>query len=356
MKRKKGIKAFVLGILLITILVSPVNVFGLSANISIEVFYNNINLVIDGGPVSFGNDSSGKKIQPFIYNGTTYLPVRAVGEAVDKEVHWDDTTNTIYLEDKSNDANSDVKEDNSSTTDTTTSATKATKDTINVFYKNIKLVVDKKLVSFGNDSTGKKIEPFIYNGTTYLPVRAVGEAIGKEVHWDDGTKTVYLGKNQKPNSLDGTKVTIDDFSINLGNGKSLSINDTPETIISILGEDSIEKTLLGPSPDQYGIENFLYLKDGLRVSYNVYHRHYDFAIRNIDNIDITNPKYTTYRGLRVGDSYDKVIQLYGNPWSIENLEDWDWDCDVYYYFDEENPTNGMLSIYIEDNKVIRINM
>ena len=42
------------------------------------------------------------------------------------------------------------------------------------------------------------VEPFIYNGTTYLPVRAVGDAIGKQVTWDGGSKTVYLG--EAPNS------------------------------------------------------------------------------------------------------------------------------------------------------------
>ena len=38
------------------------------------------------------------------------------------------------------------------------------------------------------------MEPFIYNGTTYLPVRAVGEALGKQVGWDGKTKTVYIGE------------------------------------------------------------------------------------------------------------------------------------------------------------------
>ena len=46
------------------------------------------------------------------------------------------------------------------------------------------------------DSTGKKIEPFIYNGTTYLPIRAVGEALGKQVQWDQNTKTAFLGDGQ----------------------------------------------------------------------------------------------------------------------------------------------------------------
>ena len=35
-------------------------------------------------------------------------------------------------------------------------------------------------------------EPFIYDGTTYLPVRAVGEAVGKTVGWDGKTNTVTL--------------------------------------------------------------------------------------------------------------------------------------------------------------------
>ena len=64
---------------------------------------------------------------------------------------------------------------------------------IKVAYDNIKVVVDGREVQFGVDSTGKKIEPFIYNGTTYLPIRAVGEALGKQVQWDQNTKTAFLG-------------------------------------------------------------------------------------------------------------------------------------------------------------------
>ena len=67
---------------------------------------------------------------------------------------------------------------------------------ITVTYDNIKVVVDGNQVQFGKDTKGKQIEPFIYNGTTYLPLRAVGEALGKEVQWDKNTKTAYLGKTQ----------------------------------------------------------------------------------------------------------------------------------------------------------------
>lgn len=59
--------------------------------------------------------------------------------------------------------------------------------TIQAIYKNIKIVVDGKELK-----TDK--EPFVYDGTTYLPVRSVAEAVGKEVKWDSKTQTVILGK------------------------------------------------------------------------------------------------------------------------------------------------------------------
>lgn len=64
---------------------------------------------------------------------------------------------------------------------------------ITVDYMGIKLVVDGKEVIMGNDMAGNKIEPFAYEGTTYLPVRALAEALGKNVQWDDATKTVFIG-------------------------------------------------------------------------------------------------------------------------------------------------------------------
>lgn len=38
-------------------------------------------------------------------------------------------------------------------------------------------------------------EGFIYDGTTYLPVRAVSEAVGKAVSWDGRTSSVFIGQH-----------------------------------------------------------------------------------------------------------------------------------------------------------------
>ena len=65
--------------------------------------------------------------------------------------------------------------------------------TLEVTYKDIKLVIDGQEI-VPKDAAGNVVEPFQANGTTYLPVRAIGEALGKEVSWDGSTNTVYVGQ------------------------------------------------------------------------------------------------------------------------------------------------------------------
>ena len=44
------------------------------------------------------------------------------------------------------------------------------------------------------DAGGNRVYPISYNGTTYLPVRAVSNMLGIDVDWDGATQTVLLGK------------------------------------------------------------------------------------------------------------------------------------------------------------------
>jgi hypothetical protein len=88
----------------------------------------------------------------------------------------------------------------------TTSYASSVVKTIQVSYDNIKIYVDDKLIS-SKDGNGKSVEPFIYDGTTYLPVRAVSEALGKEVKWDGNTKSIYIGE---PKVTDASLVWLND--------------------------------------------------------------------------------------------------------------------------------------------------
>jgi hypothetical protein len=80
-----------------------------------------------------------------------------------------------------------------------------------VVYNNIKLVINGKEVT-PKDVNGNVVEPFIAEGTTYLPVRAVANALGESVDWDQETSTVYIGEKLMNNLVDMS--TIDAFEGN----------------------------------------------------------------------------------------------------------------------------------------------
>lgn len=63
----------------------------------------------------------------------------------------------------------------------------------NVRVGGIRIVVDGEDLH-PTDANGNTVEPLIYNGTTYLPVRAIAEGLGKAVYWDGPNYTVYLGE------------------------------------------------------------------------------------------------------------------------------------------------------------------
>lgn len=86
--------------------------------------------------------------------------------------------------------------------------------TIDIFFRNIKIMIDGAEY-IPTDADGKTVEPFIYNGTTYLPVRAVATAFDKDVEWDGKNAVVYLGKKDKfspDNRLD--KIMYTDYREN----------------------------------------------------------------------------------------------------------------------------------------------
>jgi hypothetical protein len=64
-------------------------------------------------------------------------------------------------------------------------------------FADIRIFVDGKQVD-PRDAAGASTEPFIINGTTYLPVRAIAEALGMEVSWDGAAKSVYIGERPDP--------------------------------------------------------------------------------------------------------------------------------------------------------------
>lgn len=89
-------------VLLALVLTLSVTVFAKQATETISVMYDNIKILIDGVEYT-AKDANGNVIEPFIYNGTTYLPVHGIANAFDKNVDWEPQTSTVILGSKNYD-------------------------------------------------------------------------------------------------------------------------------------------------------------------------------------------------------------------------------------------------------------
>ena len=57
------------------------------------------------------------------------------------------------------------------------------------------------------DAKGNEVSVFLYNGTTYVPLRAVGEAMGMDVSYDSATKTAILVTADKSAAQQGSSTS-----------------------------------------------------------------------------------------------------------------------------------------------------
>ena len=97
-KHKEQVKGFIIGVLLTTLLSSTVLVAANTVTRDVPITFRDVRLVINGELIT-PKDAAGNIVEPFIWNGTTYLPVRAVADAFNLSLYWDRYTSTIYLND-----------------------------------------------------------------------------------------------------------------------------------------------------------------------------------------------------------------------------------------------------------------
>lgn len=84
---KKEIKGFICGVATCAVLTGIVS-YAAGEWKNIQVLSNDIKVVVEGKQITADN---------FLYNDTTYLPMRAIGEALGKDVSYDGNTNTAYI-------------------------------------------------------------------------------------------------------------------------------------------------------------------------------------------------------------------------------------------------------------------
>ena len=125
---------------------------------SVCSFASDITVVVDGKTLA-------PDVPPIIVEGRTMVPMRIIFEELGADVTWI-----------------------------------AESQMIRATYKEliIDLKIDAKIIMVCNIATGEikrtelDVAPFIKDGRTLVPVRAISEALGAEVGWDNDTRTVTV--------------------------------------------------------------------------------------------------------------------------------------------------------------------
>ena len=264
----------------------------------------NINVVVDSTTRTFYN-AGGAEVHPIVYNGTTYLPLRAIGQLMGKNVNWDQTTMTASLSGTRTDGGVSGTPDNAA----------VNQDVAAVISTDITVKVDGVTRTFSNVN-GTTVYPLVYNGSIYLPLRSIGTLMGKNVSWDGTTSTATL-------SSDGLVITdADSFENNGNNGNTSNTGNTSSNGL-ITAEQAKSKALThaGLTSSQVSfVQAKLEWDDGRQIYdvefYTTDYKEYDYEIDaktgTVLSFDYDADHYTpptTQTGSYIGTDKAKSIAL-----------------------------------------------
>ncbi|MFT9486036.1 MAG: stalk domain-containing protein [Tepidibacillus sp.] len=140
------------------------------------------------------------KEEGMIVGNSSLVPLRAIFEALGASVEWNGSTKTVISK-KSN--------------------------------VTIELVVGRKTAKKNGKEVSLAASSQIIKGSTFVPLRFIGEAFGGTVTWDGATKSVYIVTEKETKLYKVTEVVDGDTIKVIYNGKEESVRmigiDTPET-------------------------------------------------------------------------------------------------------------------------------
>lgn len=171
---------------------------------------------------------------------------------------------------------------------TTTAVYAADSTRIDVYFRKLKYIFNG--VEKAPPSTA---QGFIYQGTTYVPLRFISESLDKEVSWDGETGAIQVSNRPK-------EFTMDDWAI----------RDTSTGSIIRLGmtREEVEKQL-GEHTDEIDFRK-IFIYNGLEIFY----RDNKVAGLMINASNNLTNRFQTNRAIGLGSSLKDVMSRYGNGW------------------------------------------
>ena len=109
-----------------------------------------------------GNEASGDK--PFLYDNRTMVPLRTISEAFGAKVNWSAPDNKV---------------------------------TVTLNNQKIELILGSKDMSVNGNKKELDVAAQAYSGRTYLPLRAIGEALGKSVGYVGDYNLILIAESSE---------------------------------------------------------------------------------------------------------------------------------------------------------------
>ncbi|WP_313636673.1 stalk domain-containing protein [Paenibacillus sp.] len=149
-----------------------------AANTTIKVQSMNVNMIFDG--VSIGTPA-GQYV--FMYNNTTYVPLRFMSYALQKSVAWDAKNVKVTVAEPSSSELVVIKEYLMNATNGNSASAVSKNLVLNQVKASYVFNGATKALPTGQSS-------FILNGSLYVPLRFLSESVGHNISWDQKTKTI----------------------------------------------------------------------------------------------------------------------------------------------------------------------
>ncbi len=174
---------------------SPDTNSGISSELTGSVaLYANSPYAYRGDMKTYIDSAQKDAVTPIIKNGRTLVPIRFISEALGAEVTWSDAENTAY---------------------------------INLNGNSVAIPIGKDFMLVNGEQKSLDVPAEVIYSRTMVPLRAVSDALGKKVYWNDngliavGTDTISQNVADRLKGMLGYSLYLDDellYDANINDG------------------------------------------------------------------------------------------------------------------------------------------
>ena len=176
-----------------------------------------------------------------------------------------------------------------------------------LLYRDIKITLDGEEV-VPTDVNGKSTEPFIIDGTTYLPIRALAEALGYTVEWDNDTNTIIINSGFVVEG-DSVELINDNIAITDASFNKYFGGDAAAAVAKLLAEgkcyvNGIQVPATSEGLKEYQVNKVRSLYDtGIGWGYNVH------KTTSADNLTFEQARLGFYEAITKVRGHNTVLTL-----------------------------------------------